>query len=171
MKRFLSQIRLNRIFYIITILVLCLVVVCKDKGEGKLTNQTLNSVGDGNPMNPTISIVEIPMTQVEKSILFYEKTFQVKIERMRMWETELGVFPSDGKSVSIVLTKGTGYKPNREGVLIYFSAGEDLQPILSLVEKNGGKVVLEKTEISPDMGYFALFVDPEGNRIGLHSSK
>ncbi|TGL72413.1 VOC family protein [Leptospira jelokensis] len=140
-------------------------------------NETENGNNPSNPgskemnVNPTLSIVEIPMTKVETTISFYEKTFQTKIERMTMGDTELTVFPSDGKTVSIVLTKGEGYIPSNKGMLVYFNAGEDLQPILSSVAKNGGKVVLEKTEISPEMGYFALFMDPEGNQIGLHSKK
>jgi predicted enzyme related to lactoylglutathione lyase len=27
-----------------------------------------------------------------------------------------------------------------------------------------------KTEINPEIGYFALFIDPEGNKMGLHSA-
>jgi predicted enzyme related to lactoylglutathione lyase len=30
--------------------------------------------------------------------------------------------------------------------------------------------VLPKTEITPEIGYMALFMDSEGNRVGLHSS-
>ena len=32
-----------------------------------------------------------------------------------------------------------------------------------------GKVVLGKTEITPEIGYYALFIDTEGNRVALHS--
>ena len=38
------------------------------------------------------------------------------------------------------------------------------------LEQNGGKVILAKTQISPEMGYFALYMDSEGNKLGLHSS-
>lgn len=157
------------------VLILCLVLICcfqcKEKDESQSADRLEKHINEGNQMNPTVSIVEIPMKQVEKSISFYETIFQVKIERMKMMDTELGVFPSDGKSVSIVLTKGPGYLPKSDGVLVYLNAGDDLQPILRLVEENGGKVLLTKTEISPEMGYYALFLDPEGNRIGLHSLK
>jgi predicted enzyme related to lactoylglutathione lyase len=33
----------------------------------------------------------------------------------------------------------------------------------------GGKIVAPKTEISPEHGYMALFIDTEGNRVALHS--
>jgi len=32
-----------------------------------------------------------------------------------------------------------------------------------------GKKFLPKTEISPEIGYMAIIIDTEGNRIGLHS--
>ena len=38
------------------------------------------------------------------------------------------------------------------------------------VEAAGGKVLMPKTEITTEYGYMALFLDTEGNRIGLHSS-
>jgi uncharacterized protein len=37
------------------------------------------------------------------------------------------------------------------------------------VKAAGGKVVLQKTLITPDLGYFAFFTDTEGNKVGLHS--
>lgn len=35
----------------------------------------------------------------------------------------------------------------------------------------GGKVVTPKTALPEGMGYFAHFVDSEGNRVGLHSNE
>jgi predicted enzyme related to lactoylglutathione lyase len=43
---------------------------------------------------------------------------------------------------------------------------DDIDSTLAEVEKLGGKTVTPKTEI-PDMGWFAVFTDPEGNYIGL----
>jgi hypothetical protein len=37
------------------------------------------------------------------------------------------------------------------------------------VEAAGGKILVPKTEISPDYGFMAVFLDTEGNRIALHS--
>ena len=55
------------------------------------------------------------------------------------------------------------------GTLLYLNANPDVQIILDRVEAAGGKVVVPKTEISPDYGYMGIFIDTEGNRIGLHS--
>jgi len=41
--------------------------------------------------------------------------------------------------------------------------------VLNRVEQAGGKIVAGKKQISPEIGYVAIFVDTEGNRIYLHS--
>lgn len=43
--------------------------------------------------------------------------------------------------------------------------------ILNKVENNKGKVIVPKTQISPKMGYFAMFIDTEGNKLALHFVK
>ncbi len=37
------------------------------------------------------------------------------------------------------------------------------------MEAAGGKIMVPRTEISPEYGFMAVFIDTEGNRIGLHS--
>jgi len=39
------------------------------------------------------------------------------------------------------------------------------------VTKAGGKVVMPRTEISPEIGCMAFFIDSEGNKVGLHAQK
>ncbi|MDX2360880.1 MAG: hypothetical protein QNK23_08745 [Crocinitomicaceae bacterium] len=41
--------------------------------------------------------------------------------------------------------------------------------IIERIEGAGGQVVMPKTQISPEIGFMALFTDTEGNRVGLHS--
>jgi uncharacterized protein len=121
-------------------------------------------------MSNLISIVEIPTANLSRAIAFYEAILGVKIETAAMGETEMGVFPADSQAVNVVLVYGSDYKPSAEGALVYLNAGDDLAPTLNKVEPNGGQVILPKTEISPEMGYFAILIDSEGNRIGLHSA-
>jgi predicted enzyme related to lactoylglutathione lyase len=49
------------------------------------------------------------------------------------------------------------------------NGGDDLAPMLSRVEQAGGSVVTPKTDIGNDFGFFAHFIDTEGNKVGLHS--
>lgn len=128
-------------------------------------NQTLNK-----EMKNLASIIEIPVADLTRAIAFYETILEVSIEKMEMDGVQMGVLPSDGKTVSVVLAKGDDYKPTTDGALVYLNAGADLQTALDKVAQNGGKIVVPKTAISPEMGYFALFIDTEGNKLGLHSS-
>ena len=56
-----------------------------------------------------------------------------------------------------------------QGTLAYLDAGDDLATVLGRVAAAGGSVDVPKTAIAPDMGFYAVFRDTEGNRVGLHS--
>ena len=59
--------------------------------------------------------------------------------------------------------------PGDKGVLIYLNANPSMDVILELIPQMGGIVLMPKTQISPEVGYIALFTDTEGNKLGLHS--
>ena len=120
-------------------------------------------------MKNIVSILEIPAVDLSRAISFYQSILDVNIEEVDMGEMQMGVFPSDGESVNVVLVKGNDYKPSTDGSIVYLNAGDDLQVMIHKIEVNGGKVVVPKTEISPEMGFFAMFIDTEGNKLGLHS--
>ena len=124
---------------------------------------------NANNMNNLISIVEIPTSDFSRAVKFYQTNLDVTKEEVDMGGTQMGVLPSDGETVNVVLVKGDDYTPTVDGSVLYLNAGNDLQPMLDKVAQNGGQVILSKTEISPEMGYFALFIDTEGNKLGLHS--
>ena len=124
-----------------------------------------------NNMNNLISIVEIPTADFSRAVKFYQTILGLAIEEMEMDGNQMGVLPNEEGTVNVVLVKGKDYKPTTDGALLYLNAGEDLQAMLDKVEKNGGQVILPKTEISPEMGYFALFIDTEGHKLGLHSAQ
>lgn len=56
-----------------------------------------------------------------------------------------------------------------DGVLIYLNANPDVQNVLDKIEAAGGKIVVPKTQISPEHGFMAVFTDTENNRVALHS--
>lgn len=134
-----------------------------DTQQADTTNQV-------KPMKNPVSIVEIPVSDLSRAMVFYKAILAIDIEEVDMGGVKMGVLPSDGRTVSVILAKGNDYKPSVEGALVYLNAGDDLQVVLNKIEPNGGKVIVPKTEISPEMGFFAIFIDTEGNKIGLHSS-
>ena len=54
--------------------------------------------------------------------------------------------------------------------VMFYVGVEDLQASLKKVEELGGKTVVPPMPIPNDMGQIAVFMDPEDNVIGLHSS-
>ena len=112
---------------------------------------------------------EIPAADFDRAVGFYEKIFDTQLRREKFGPAEMAVFPYDGNAVSGCVMAGAGYKPGAEGCLVYLSAKTDLDGPLSRVKAAGGKVATPKTALPPGMGFFAHFVDSEGNRVGLHS--
>lgn len=122
-------------------------------------------------MHSFASIFEIPATDLTRAVKFYSNIFTVTIEIIDIPEMNMGIFPYERQSTVGVIVQGEGYIPSSTGVTLYLNAGEDLQRVLSKVEENGGKILTPKTPHADESGFFALFLDTEGNRLGLHSPK
>jgi predicted enzyme related to lactoylglutathione lyase len=120
-------------------------------------------------MKTLISIVEIPTSNFSRALAFYQEILGITIEEIEMEGVRMGLFPNDGESVSVQLINGSEYKPSGDGTIVYLNGGKDLQKVADKIETNGGKIVVPKTEIGPEMGFYAMFTDTEGNKLGLHS--
>ncbi|MBP6024375.1 VOC family protein [Ferruginibacter sp.] len=123
-------------------------------------------------MQHAISWFEIPSTNLERATKFYETIFNVQLIPMDTPNIKMRLFPlEDMMGVGgAVVDSGGFHKPSvTDGPLIYLNGNPDVQNVLDKVEIAGGKIMVPKTEISPEYGYMAVFIDTEGNRIGLHS--
>ena len=120
-------------------------------------------------MNNFVSIFEIPAIEISRAIDFYQAILDIKIEKIDFPGTLMGLFPTEGQMTFGVIVQGEDYKPSGNGVTIYMNGGDNLQVSLDKIEKNGGKIIVPKTLHADESGYFAMFIDTEGNRIGLHS--
>lgn len=115
---------------------------------------------------------EIPVNDMDRAKVFYEAVFDVKINIQNFGGLLMGWFPfSEGDTgASGTLIKHDSYIPSREGTMVYFNC-DDVANELSRVEAAGGQIYQPKTQISPDHGYMAVFIDSEGNRVALHSNE
>jgi uncharacterized protein len=123
-------------------------------------------------MKNAISWFEIPATDLARATKFYETIFGVTLNPLDLANIKMRMFPlEDMMGVGgAIVDSGGFHKPSlTDGPLIYLNGDPDLQNVLSKVEAAGGKIMVPKTEISPEYGYMAVFIDTEGNRIGLHS--
>lgn len=120
-------------------------------------------------MKSYISMFEIPATDISRAINFYQSILDIKIEKMDIPGMEMGILPYEEQMVTGVIIKADGYKPSADGVTIYLNGGDNLQIILDKVAKNGGKIIASKTAHADGSGFFAIFIDSEGNKMALNS--
>jgi predicted enzyme related to lactoylglutathione lyase len=124
-------------------------------------------------MKNAISWFEIPSTDIDRAQRFYEAIFGISMVPMGMANFKMRMFPLDnpmeGVGGALIQTDGFHVPSATDGPLIYLNGNPDVQGILDRVEAAGGKIMVPKTEISPEYGFMAVFTDTEGNRIGLHS--
>ncbi|MBN9696052.1 MAG: VOC family protein [Zoogloea sp.] len=120
-------------------------------------------------MQRLINWFEIPVSDLTRAKAFYEETFQVTLRIEDMGDMQLAVFPYAEPATGGALMACPEGRPGEHGVVIYLDGGADLAQPLARAVAAGGRVLMPKTAISPEIGHIALFADSEGNRIGLHS--
>jgi predicted enzyme related to lactoylglutathione lyase len=121
-------------------------------------------------MNP-VGWFEIYVLDMKRAVDFYEKTLQVKLEKLPSDFPEMMAFPMEHHQPGCAgaLVKMEGKSSGVGGTIIYFVC-DDCAVESDRVAKNGGKVVKSKFSIG-QWGFIALVNDSEGNMIGLHSRK
>ena len=107
--------------------------------------------------------IEIPVTDIKRAGEFYHKLFGWKIDYGM--ENYAAFIPEEG--VAGGLDKVEKVTP---GGIVFYVAVEDIPKTLNKAEELGAKTVKEKTEI-PNVGWFGLFSDLDGNIIGVFTSK
>ena len=121
-------------------------------------------------MQPWSTWFEIPATDLARAKKFYDALFGVDIQILDFGGFKMGMFPQG--EVGAALCQHESYQPSEtHGPLIYLNGNPDLQAVLDRVEPAGGRVIRAKTQISPEYGYMAVFIDTEGNRLALHSDR
>lgn len=120
-----------------------------------------------------ISWFEIPVIDVDRAQNFYENIFGITMLNLDNPNLQMRAFPfeniMDGVSGALVCNKDFYTPTANQGALLYLNANPDLQQVLDKVSEAGGKVFIPKTKINDNFGFMAIFLDSEGNRVGLQS--
>lgn len=120
-----------------------------------------------------ISWFEIPTKDLNRAQKFYEEILGITFEALDLDNFQMRLFPIEDPACvggALCYSKQSHIPSAREGVLVYLNANPDVQDVLDKVERAGGKILVPKTQISPEYGYMAMALDTEGNRIAFHSS-
>ena len=101
---------------------------------------------------------------------FYKGLFGWKVEAFGQSAAGTDFFyvePEEGGIGGGIMQTAGEMPPN---YVMFYVGVDDLQASLDKVEELGGKTVVPPMPIPNDMGQIAVFMDPDDNVIGLHSS-
>jgi len=79
----------------------------------------------------------------------------------------MAIFPF--KTLRGALCEEQNINPSPSSTIVYFDGGIDVNFYLEKVKRFGGKILKPKTQIPNEKGYYGIFSDLDGDRIGLHN--
>ena len=114
---------------------------------------------------------EIPVTDMARARKFYTAVFGKELIDPNMPGLEMAMFPwtPGAPHAAGALIKQEGLQPSASATTVYFMC-EDVANESAKIEANGGKILMPKYPLG-EWGFAAMFLDSEGNRLGLHSTK
>lgn len=122
-------------------------------------------------MNHPINWFEIPAIDLERAMNFYKVIFKREFHFIEMPNSKmymfLGASGDNPKGAGGAIVKSEKHIPSVEGSIVYFTS-LDIDTELGRVETAGGKVLQSRTSIG-EFGFTGIFIDTEGNKIGLHA--
>ena len=111
---------------------------------------------------------EIPVSDYERAISFYEGMLDVALKRESMNDIDFAVFPADETAIAGALIKVDFQQPSEHGCLVYLNVEGKMDVAIERALAQGSIVFFPKTHIGEN-GYIAHISDSEGNKIGFHS--
>jgi hypothetical protein len=121
------------------------------------------------PKQDALTWFEIPAADFRRATRFYEAVLGASLKTATMGEATMAVFPYQEPGVGGCIIDGNGHVPSSKGTVVYLNAAPRIDDALARVAEAGGSVVLPKTALPANMGFFAHVIDTEGNRVGLHA--
>lgn len=113
--------------------------------------------------------IEFSAKDPEAAGTFYAELFGWQVASMP--DFDYVTFNSEGgPGGGFVRVSDEGHVAYRPGDVIAYIGTDNIEATLAKAEALGGKTLLGKTEI-PNIGWFAIFADPTGNRVGLFTGK
>ena len=122
-------------------------------------------------MKTLVAFFEIPAVDFNRAIIFYETILNVKLASVDCGQEKMAFFPEENGLCpgAISWAAGNSFLPSKDGVLVSLSV-ESIEKATESISKLGGKILISKTKIEAEgRGYFSVFIDCEGNRVGLYS--
>lgn len=114
---------------------------------------------------------DIHVSNFDRAKKFYETVFSLKLVDLPIEWGKQALFPfsPESQNISGALVEKKDMKPSTNNTVVYFET-ENCVVEEKRIEQAGGKVVQPKMNIG-EFGYVSIFIDSEGNTVGLHSRK
>ena len=126
---------------------------------------------------------EIPANDFNRATQFYINVFGVKLNMVELNGVKHGIFQlSEGQVTGAVVDYGNA--EIKSGVVLFFDGDPSISDLEKKIVEYGGQILVSKTLIKnktaedqyiipknfidgSNLGYFAYFLDTEGNKMGL----
>lgn len=113
---------------------------------------------------PKVVHFEINTDDPLRAKVFYESVFNWKIEKwegpMEYWVIDAGEENEEG------INGGLQKREESEDQIFNYIKVPSVEKVSKKIEENGGKLVSPKIAV-PGIGYFYMFKDTEGNKLGI----
>ncbi|MCA0425855.1 MAG: VOC family protein [Bacteroidetes bacterium] len=114
---------------------------------------------------------EIPALDLSRAFAFYSAVLPAKVRMGTFGQGDLILFDipfSTGEAVGGSVVCRPDFLPSNQGSLIYLNAFGPLADAVKRIAPAGGQVLVPEINLGK-FGYAAIFMDSEGNRLGLIS--
>jgi len=120
--------------------------------------------------NP-VGYFDINVSNMDRAKKFYEAVFKIQLFDLPIEWGKQSLFPfnQDSPNISGALVEKADMIATSSNTVVYFET-EDCVTEEKRIEEAGGKIVSTKMSIG-DFGFVSIFIDSEGNTVGLHSRK
>jgi uncharacterized protein len=114
---------------------------------------------------------DIHVSDMNRAKKFYETVFDLQLFDLPIEWGKQSLFPfnHENPNISGALVEKPDFIPSNNNTVVYFET-DDCITEEKRIEQAGGKIIQNKTNIG-DFGFISIFIDSEGNTVGLHSQK
>lgn len=114
---------------------------------------------------------EIIVADMQRAVAFYKTHFSLSFKHVVMNDMEMSIVET-ANDPSIALLKHHMMAPSRDGSIVYLHLSLTLDDKIAELKAAGVEIIIPPMPINEgEAGYSAVFIDSEGNKVGLWSQK
>src|SRR5438045_3471274 len=108
---------------------------------------------DSRDMRSSARVVwfEIPAHNFDRAVGFYETVLETRLQRQHNGPFQMGIFQAKNQAAKGCIIAGDGYRPGRDGMMVYVRADGRLPQALLRVKEAGGEIVQDTTPLPGNM--------------------